>query len=61
MAAWSQQAGLAKAAILAAFGQPVSYQQGTSDPFTVTGIVDKRTDEQRQPDTWNSERSCHTR
>ena len=51
MAAWSQQSGLANAAILAAFGQPVSYQQGAGDPFTVTGILDKRTDEQRHPDT----------
>ena len=51
MAAWSQQSGLANAAILAAFGQPVSYQQGTGDPFTVIGILDKRTDEQRHPDT----------
>jgi hypothetical protein len=51
MAAWSQQSGLANAAILAAFGQPVSYQQGAGDPFTVIGILDKRTDEQRQPDT----------
>jgi hypothetical protein len=51
MAAWSQQSGLANAAILAAFGQPVSYKQGTGDPFTVAGILDKRTDEQRQPDT----------
>ena len=50
MAAWSQQSGLANAAILAAFGQPVSYQQGIGDPFTVVGILDKRTDEQRQPD-----------
>jgi hypothetical protein len=51
MAAWSQQSGLANAAILAAFGQPVSYQQGAGDPFTVIGILDKRTDEQRHPDT----------
>ena len=51
MAAWSQQSGLANAAILAAFGQPVSYQQGTGDPFTVIGILDKRSDEQRHPDT----------
>lgn len=50
MSAWSQQSGLANAAILAAFGQPVSYQQGTGDPFTVIGILDKRTDEQRQAD-----------
>lgn len=48
MAAWSQQAGLANAALLAAFGQPVSYQQEAGDPFTVTGILDKRTDEERQ-------------
>ena len=51
MAAWSQQSGLANAAILAAFGQPVSYQQGAGDPFTVIGVLDKRTDEQRHPDT----------
>jgi len=51
MAAWTQQSGLANAAILAAFGQPVSYQPGAGDSFTVTGILDKRTDEQRRPDT----------
>ena len=51
MAAWSQQSGLANAAILAAFGQLVSYQQGAADPFTVLAILDKRTDEQRHPDT----------
>ena len=51
MAAWSLQSGLANAAILAAFGQPVSYQQGAGDPFTVIGILDERTDEQRHPDT----------
>ena len=51
MSAWAQQSGLANAAILAAFGQPVFYQQGTGAPFTVTGILDKRTDEQRHPDT----------
>ena len=44
MAAWSQQSGLANAAILAAFGQPVSYQQGAGDPFTVIGILDRRTE-----------------
>ena len=51
MTAWSQQSGLANAAILAAFGQPVIYQQSAGDPFTITGILDKRTDEQRHPDT----------
>ena len=48
MAAWSQQSGLANAALLAAFGQPVSYHPGAGDPFTVIGILDKRTDEERQ-------------
>ena len=48
---WTQQSGMANAAVLAAFGQPVSYQQGMADPFTVAGILDKRTDEQRHPDT----------
>jgi hypothetical protein len=42
---------MANAAILAAFGRPVSYQQGAGDPFTVIGILDRRTDEQRHPDT----------
>ena len=51
MAAWNLQSGLANAAILAAFGQPVSYQQQAGDSFTVTGILDKRTDEERHPDT----------
>ena len=48
---WTKQSGMANAAVLAAFGQPVSYQQGMTDPFTVVGILDKRTDEQRHPDT----------
>ena len=47
MAAWAQQSGLANAAILAAFGQPVSYQPGAGDAFTVTGIFDKTTNEER--------------
>ena len=51
MAAWAQQSGLANAALLAAFGQPVSYQQQAGDSFTVAGILDKRTDEERHPDT----------
>jgi|ERR1035437_1558325 hypothetical protein len=51
MSAWTQQSGLANAAIVAAFGQPVSYQRGAGDPFTVTGILDKRTDEERHHDT----------
>jgi len=51
MSGWSAQAGLANAAVLAAFGQPVSYQQGAGDPFVVTGVPDRRTDEQRSPDT----------
>ena len=51
MAAWNLQSGLANAAILAAFGQPVSYQQQAGDSFTVAGILDKRTDEERHPDT----------
>ncbi len=48
---WTKQSGMANAAVLAAFGQPVSYQQRAGDPFTVAGILDKRTDEQRHPDT----------
>ncbi len=48
---WTKQSGMANAAVLAAFGQPVSYQQGMVDPFTVVGILNRRTDEQRHPDT----------
>ena len=51
MAAWNLQSGLANAAVMAAFGQPVSYQQQAGDSFTVAGILDKRTDEERHPDT----------
>ena len=51
MSAWSAQTGLANAAILAVFGQAVSYQQGAGDPFVVTGVPDKRTEEQRNPDS----------
>jgi hypothetical protein len=47
MAAWAQQSGLANAALLAAFGQPVSYQHAAGDRFTVIGILEKRTDEER--------------
>ncbi len=50
MTGWDQQSGLANAAILAAFGQPVSYQQLASDPFTVTGILQRDSDEERQQD-----------
>jgi hypothetical protein len=51
MAAWNLQSGLANAAVMAAVGQPVSYQQQAGDSFTVAGILDKRTDEERHPDT----------
>ncbi|MBZ5726318.1 MAG: hypothetical protein LAP87_15130 [Acidobacteriia bacterium] len=50
MSAWSTQSGLADAALLAAFGQPVSYQQGTGDPFPITGILQRETDEERHQD-----------
>ena len=46
MSAFSAQAGLANAAILAAFGQPVSYQQGASDPFTVLGVLERKGEEE---------------
>ena len=46
MSAWSAQASLANAAILAAFGQPVSYQQGTAAPFTVLGVLERKGDEE---------------
>ena len=48
MAAWAQQSGLANAALLAAFGSSVSYQPAGGDSFTVTGIVDQTSDEERQ-------------
>ena len=46
MSAFNAHAGLANAAILAAFGQPVSYQQGVSDPFTVLGVLERKGDEE---------------
>jgi hypothetical protein len=50
MTAWSQQSALANAALLAAFGQPVSYQQGAGDPFPITGILQKESDEEEHQD-----------
>ena len=46
MSAFSTHAGLANAAILAAFGRPVSYQQGVADPFTVLGVLERKGDEE---------------
>lgn len=48
---WAQQSGQSNAAVLAAFGQAVSYQQGAGEPFTVIGVPDKRSDEERSPDS----------
>jgi hypothetical protein len=50
MSAFSVHAGLANAAVLAAFGQPVSFQQGTSDPFTVLGVLERKGDEETHKD-----------
>ena len=41
---------MVNAAVLAAFSQPVSYQPEAGDAFTITGILEKQTDEQRQVD-----------
>jgi hypothetical protein len=46
MSAFDAQASLANAAVLAAFGQAVSYQQGTGDPFTVSGVLERKGDEE---------------
>ena len=46
MSAFSAHAGLANAAILAAFGQAVSYQQGIADPFTVLGVLERKGEEE---------------
>ena len=35
---------------LKAFGSPVAYRQGQSDPFTVSGILQKDSDEERHQD-----------
>ena len=51
MSAWDALAGLANEAVLAAFGQPVSYQQGAADAFIVVGVPERQTDEQRKPDS----------
>ena len=50
MSAFSAHAGLANAAVLAAFGQAVSYQQGTGDPFTVLGVFERKGDEETHKD-----------
>jgi hypothetical protein len=46
MGAFSTHAGLANAAILTAFGQAVSYQQGDGDPFTIRGVFERTGDEE---------------
>ena|ERR1051325_9221591 len=33
-----------------AYGSQVTYQQGAGDPFTITGILQKDTDEERHQD-----------
>lgn len=50
MGAWPQQSGMVNAAMLAAFGVPVTYQQGAVDPFPITGILQKESDEERHQD-----------
>ena len=47
MSAWSAQSGLVNAAVIAAFGQPVSYQPAVGAAFTALGIFAKTTDEER--------------
>jgi hypothetical protein len=37
-------------ACLKTFGTAVSYQQGTAEPFPVSGIISKDTDEERHQD-----------
>ena len=46
MSAFHVHAGIANAAILTAFGQPVSYQQSAGAPFTVLGILERKGDEE---------------
>ena len=36
--------------MLAAFGSPVTYQQGAADPFQITGILQKDSDEEQHQD-----------
>ncbi len=50
MAAWPQQYGSLNAAMLAAFGSPVTYRQGNSDPFQISGILQKDSDEEQHQD-----------
>ena len=33
-----------------AFGSPITYQQGAGAPFTITGVLQKDTDEERHQD-----------
>ena len=43
MTAWAQQSGLANAALLAAFGEPITYipNKGSGDPTLTVAILDK--------------------
>ena len=50
MSAWSRQSGLANAAVLAACGQPVTYQPAMGNAFTPLAILEKPTDEEKHPD-----------
>jgi hypothetical protein len=36
--------------MLAAFGSPVTYQQGAADPFQISGILQKDSDEEQHQD-----------
>ena|ERR1022692_2903268 len=43
---FSDQISAVNAACLAQLGRAVTYQQGSGAPFTVNGILDKRTEEE---------------
>ena len=50
MSAWTQQSGMANAAMVSAFGSPVTYRQGAGDPFEIAGILQRESDEEQHQD-----------
>ena len=50
MSTWSNLCALLNSACQQTFGEPVVYQPESGDSFSVTGMVTRATDEERQQD-----------
>lgn len=50
MSNWNELANLVNVSCQQALGTPVSYQPTASEAFTVVGVLDRTSDEQRQSD-----------